>query len=198
MSNNSSHNWFHLSDRKAKWRRFYFDLSLVGHREWRVSVLMTRSLMTSVVLRSVTPCPTTCWPTPTLTWRSLVWSRCCSISQCPWYTSSELYLASSYNLLIWRTFKSFAVLGSPEDSVSARDVSCVRCGLLPRSLHPPSLSDHLPRWWISSRTSFALDRACHVDNGNQSKRSEWFFNEFSLFCLSWECIVTLLQRKGNN
>ena len=42
MSNNSSHNWFHLSDRKAKWRRFYFDLSLVGHREWRVSVLMTK------------------------------------------------------------------------------------------------------------------------------------------------------------
>lgn len=38
MSNNCSHNWFHLGDRKAKWRRFYFDLSLVGHREWRVSI----------------------------------------------------------------------------------------------------------------------------------------------------------------
>lgn len=38
MSNNCSHNWFHLGDRKAKWRRFYFDFSLVGHREWRVSI----------------------------------------------------------------------------------------------------------------------------------------------------------------
>ena len=37
MSNNSSHNWFHLGDKHGKWRRFYFDLSLVGSREWRVS-----------------------------------------------------------------------------------------------------------------------------------------------------------------
>ena len=37
MSNNSGHNWFHLGDKHSKWRKYYFDLSLVGHQEWRVS-----------------------------------------------------------------------------------------------------------------------------------------------------------------
>ena len=35
LSNNSAHNWFHLADKYA-WRRFYFDCSFVGSREWRV------------------------------------------------------------------------------------------------------------------------------------------------------------------
>ena len=36
MSNNSCHNWFHLGDKHAGWRKYYFDLSLVGSQEWRV------------------------------------------------------------------------------------------------------------------------------------------------------------------
>ena len=37
MSNNSGHNWFHLGEKHSKWRKYYFDLSMVGHQEWRVS-----------------------------------------------------------------------------------------------------------------------------------------------------------------
>ena len=47
MSNNSSHNWFHLGDKQSKWRRFYFDLSLVGHREWRISHALSHHLLTN-------------------------------------------------------------------------------------------------------------------------------------------------------
>ena len=43
MSNNSGHNWFHLGDRHSKWRKYYFDLSLVGHQEWRVSERSSKS-----------------------------------------------------------------------------------------------------------------------------------------------------------
>ena len=44
MSNNSGHNWFHLGDKHSNWRKYYFDLSLVGHQEWRVSRSITQSV----------------------------------------------------------------------------------------------------------------------------------------------------------
>jgi len=47
MSNNCCHNWFHLGDKHAKWRRFYFDLSLVGSQEWRISHALSHHLYTN-------------------------------------------------------------------------------------------------------------------------------------------------------
>jgi len=46
MSNNSAHNYFHLADKFA-WRRFYFDLSFVGSREWRISHALSHHLYTN-------------------------------------------------------------------------------------------------------------------------------------------------------
>jgi len=46
MSNNSAHNWFHLADKHA-WRRFYFDCSFVGSREWRISHALSHHLHTN-------------------------------------------------------------------------------------------------------------------------------------------------------
>ena len=49
MSNNSGHNWFHLGDKHSNWRKYYFDLSLVGHQEWRVSRSVSQSLSQSLL-----------------------------------------------------------------------------------------------------------------------------------------------------
>jgi len=46
LSNNSAHNWFHLADKFA-WRRFYFDFSFVGSREWRISHALSHHLHTN-------------------------------------------------------------------------------------------------------------------------------------------------------
>merc|ERR1719419_22083 len=58
MSNNSAHNWFHLADKYA-WRRYYFDCSLVGSREWRISHGLSHHLHTNtfadVEISSVEP-----------------------------------------------------------------------------------------------------------------------------------------------
>jgi len=47
MSNNSCHNWFHLGDKHAGWRKYYFDLSLVGSQEWRISHGLSHHLYTN-------------------------------------------------------------------------------------------------------------------------------------------------------
>jgi len=43
---NSAHNWFHLADKYA-WRRFYFDLSFIGSRDWRISHGLSHHLHTN-------------------------------------------------------------------------------------------------------------------------------------------------------
>eukprot|EP00091_Calanus_sinicus_P008156 TRINITY_DN19816_c0_g1_i1.p1 TRINITY_DN19816_c0_g1~~TRINITY_DN19816_c0_g1_i1.p1 ORF type:complete len:163 (+),score=17.82 TRINITY_DN19816_c0_g1_i1:28-516(+) len=46
MCTSCAHNFFHQADKKA-WRRFYFDLSLLSHRDWRVSHAMSHHLYTN-------------------------------------------------------------------------------------------------------------------------------------------------------
>ena len=46
MCTSCAHNFFHQADKKA-WRRFYFDLSLLSHRDWRVSHAISHHLYTN-------------------------------------------------------------------------------------------------------------------------------------------------------
>eukprot|EP00090_Calanus_glacialis_P038314 TRINITY_DN66911_c0_g1_i1.p1 TRINITY_DN66911_c0_g1~~TRINITY_DN66911_c0_g1_i1.p1 ORF type:complete len:439 (-),score=74.31 TRINITY_DN66911_c0_g1_i1:18-1256(-) len=46
MSTSCAHNFFHQADKKA-WRRFYFDLSLLSHRDWRISHAISHHLYTN-------------------------------------------------------------------------------------------------------------------------------------------------------
>jgi len=46
MCSSCAHNFFHQADKKA-WRRFYFDFSLLSHRDWRISHAISHHLYTN-------------------------------------------------------------------------------------------------------------------------------------------------------
>lgn len=49
MSTSCAHNWFHQRDSRA-WRRYYFDLSLLSHRDWRISHALSHHLLTNSLM----------------------------------------------------------------------------------------------------------------------------------------------------
>jgi len=46
MCSSCAHNFFHQAD-KVAWRRYYFDMSLLSHRDWRVSHAISHHLYTN-------------------------------------------------------------------------------------------------------------------------------------------------------
>jgi len=46
LQTSCAHNWFHLRDSQA-WRRYFFDLSLLSHRDWRISHALSHHLHTN-------------------------------------------------------------------------------------------------------------------------------------------------------
>jgi len=50
MTSICAHNWFHLGDRVAGLRRFYFDLSLASSRDWRISHGLSHHYFTNMYM----------------------------------------------------------------------------------------------------------------------------------------------------
>ena len=228
MSNNCCHNWFHLGDKHAKWRRFYFDLSLVGSQEWRVSFIYhpNRKYKSHDSYFSYIYCIKFCTDSNNID-IFVIYANGVMATILFVFLKTDKYIKIVLQNVIFadqpRTVPSsvhqhihrpgslkcrttVAIFtnsqGTNSNRLSTFCISFVCCLLLSCRFHPPTLPHHFPWWPTSSRARSSLD-ATYLSwssySGRPITKEHLCKQEFKYFWEgSWIYLVSLFYVSETN